>query len=114
MPAGFALIAWRLRQPAARIFFASMALHCLMDLPLHHDDAHRHFLPLSTWRFRSPISYWDPRHFGSLVAGAELLGVLAGSIVLARPPNPRSVRVTAVAVLASYAVYGVYAVMLRT
>ena len=43
-----ALIAWRFQQPAARILFASMALHCLMDLPLHHDDAHRHFLPFST------------------------------------------------------------------
>jgi hypothetical protein len=61
--------------------FASIILHCLQDLPLHHDDGHRHFWPLSNFRFESPISYWDPNHhaiWGSLfevicVIGATLL-----------------------------------------
>ena len=35
--------------------FASMALHCFKDLPLHNDDAHRHFFPLSDWRFKQPF-----------------------------------------------------------
>ena len=36
---------------------ASSLLHMVFDLPLHHDDAPRHFLPLTNWRFESPISY---------------------------------------------------------
>ena len=46
---------------------ASMLLHIALDLPLHHDDGHRHFWPLSNWRFSSPVSYWDPNHYGSYV-----------------------------------------------
>lgn len=44
--------------------FLGMGLHALFDLPLHHTDAHRHFWPLSDWRFHSPVSYWDANHFG--------------------------------------------------
>lgn len=29
------------------LLFASMMLHVLGDLPLHHDDGHRHFFPFS-------------------------------------------------------------------
>jgi len=46
-----------LKQTAWGLFFASMVLHHLCDLPLHHDDAHRHFVPLSDVRFTSPVSY---------------------------------------------------------
>jgi hypothetical protein len=54
--------------PAA-ICLVSIIFHCLQDLPLHHDDGHRHFWPLSNFRFASPVSYWDPNHhaiWGSL------------------------------------------------
>lgn len=61
----------------------SMVLHIVGDLPLHHDDAHRHFFPFSDWRFISPISYWDPRHYGLLVTKIEILSVVASSIFLA-------------------------------
>jgi hypothetical protein len=60
-------------------FFASMIGHSLLDIPVHHDDAHRHFFPLSHYRFISPLSYWDPRHHGRLVAAVELLLVLGVS-----------------------------------
>lgn len=33
------------------IVFLSMVLHSLGDLPVHSDDAHRHFLPFSDYRF---------------------------------------------------------------
>ncbi|NJN75473.1 MAG: hypothetical protein HC796_03580 [Synechococcaceae cyanobacterium RL_1_2] len=61
----------------------SMVLHLLGDLPLHHEDAHRHFFPFSDWRFISPISYWDPRYHGLMVAKLEILSVIASSILLA-------------------------------
>ena len=67
------------RRPLLLALFASMLLHCLGDLPLHHDDAHRHFFPFSDWRFASPVSYWDPAHHGRLVGALEIAAVLAAS-----------------------------------
>lgn len=61
-----------------------MLLHHLGDLPLHHDDAHRHFFPLSNFRLISPVSYWDPQHYGTLVALVELAAVLVASAYLLR------------------------------
>ena len=60
----------------------SMLLHALGDLPLHHDDAHRHFFPFVDWRFISPLSYWNPDHHGDLISRLEFIGVLIGSVFL--------------------------------
>jgi hypothetical protein len=78
------VVAWRLRLPRTLAFAASLFLHSLCDFPVHHDDAHRHFFPLSDWRFRSPISYWDPRHHGALGAALEVLSVWGALLALAR------------------------------
>ena len=78
------LAAWRLGRPGFALFFASMLLHQVLDLPIHRDDAHRHFLPLTDWRFSSPVSYWDPAYHGALMAGVELALVVAASAVLWR------------------------------
>ena len=80
--AGLALAWWR---GSARWsgLFASVILHCLLDLPLHHDDGHRHFLPLSDWRFESPVSYWDAAHLGWLGAGIEAALATGAGVVLA-------------------------------
>lgn len=56
-------------------FFASVLLHSLLDVPFHVHDAHRHFLPFSSWRFVSPLSYWDVRHHGRVVGCAEAVVV---------------------------------------
>jgi hypothetical protein len=77
-------IAAALQRPLWAFCFASMLLHHLGDLPLHHDDAHRHFFPLSNFRLISPVSYWDPQHYGTLVALVELVAVLAASAYLLR------------------------------
>ena len=81
---------------------ASALIHVLCDFPLHHDDAHRHFLPLTNWRFRSPVSYWDPKHFGIIVAICELVMAVSMSVVLTFKRYSRSVRVSAGIVLAIY------------
>ncbi|MGK7889157.1 MAG: hypothetical protein AB4042_07465 [Leptolyngbyaceae cyanobacterium] len=78
---GFAWMAWK-QSPVGMAFFASMALHVFGDLPLHHDDGHHHFFPLSNWRFDSPVSYWDPNHYGLIVAPIEILVTLVGCIIL--------------------------------
>jgi hypothetical protein len=92
-------------------FFASMVFHSLGDLALHHHDAHRHLFPFSDWRFSSPISYWDPQHFGQIVAPLEAAAVVIGCIILAA--RFRSVRARGlIACLAGvYAVYWGYALV---
>jgi len=78
------LLAWRARMQVIMVFFASMLMHSLFDFPLHHNDAHRHFWPLSDFRFASPVSYWDPAYYGQWMAPLELIVVLAGGAWLLR------------------------------
>jgi hypothetical protein len=56
--------------------FASIICHSLLDIPVHNDDAHRHFFPVSDYRFISPLSYWDVNHYGRIVAFVEILLVI--------------------------------------
>ena len=70
------LIAYYLGWPSVQILCMSMILHSLGDLPVHNDDAHRHFFPFSNYRFISPFSYWDRNHYGSIVSLVEMLLVL--------------------------------------
>ena len=56
----------------ALTFFALAALmHLALDLPLHRDDARPHFRPITDWVFESPVSYWDPEHYGWLAGPLE-------------------------------------------
>ena len=58
------------------VFAGSCLAHMACDFPLHVEDAHRHFFPLSSWRFRSAVSYYNPNHYGVQAASCEaLLGV---------------------------------------
>ncbi|MEG4798997.1 hypothetical protein QUB63_02640 [Microcoleus sp. ARI1-B5] len=70
------LIAYYFGWQNVQILFLSMILHSLGDWPVHNDDAHRHFFPFSNYRFISPISYWDRKHYGSIVSLVEMLLVL--------------------------------------
>jgi hypothetical protein len=79
-----ALAAWVAGSRAGLAMSASMALHCLLDLPLHREDAHGHFFPLSSWRFTSPVSYWDVRHYGAYAMAAEVTLTVVGCVVLLR------------------------------
>jgi len=78
------VVAWRARLSVWAIFFASMFCHSLLDFPVHHSDAHQHFFPFSDCRFISPVSYWDPAHFGLWVSALEVLIMLVGSAYLLR------------------------------
>ena len=99
---GLALsLGWGAGQPAA--FFASALLHACSDLPVHGEDAHRHFLPLSQYRFISPLSYWDARRHGRWVALLEALLVVLATAVLWRWPLDGWARALLVAVNGWYA-----------
>ena len=78
---GVAISHW-LQKPFWKIMFISMIIHCIFDFFVHNDDAHRHFLPLTNYRFISPFSYWDPRHHGKLVALGELILLIGSSLYL--------------------------------
>ncbi|MCR9135800.1 MAG: hypothetical protein NXI27_07395 [Alphaproteobacteria bacterium] len=75
---------WRVAMIVA--FFAGAALiHVASDLPVHVDDAHAHLWPLFGWRFRSPISYWHPDHFGTIVSIVEIgVGLILSAILWRR------------------------------
>lgn len=88
---------------------ASALLHMLFDLPLHNDDAHRHFLPLSDWRFVSPISYWDARHFGHVIIWVELASALIMSLFVSWRGPSRPMQIIAILTLLSYVGFSVFA-----
>ncbi|WP_088243688.1 hypothetical protein [Calothrix rhizosoleniae] len=64
------------------VLFMSALAHSLLDFPVHNDDAHRHFYPFSHYRFISPISYWNPKYHGRVVALVEKLLVLGATIYI--------------------------------
>lgn len=76
--------AWKYQNQFLKLLCLSMLLHFALDLPLHHDDAHRHLFPLLDWRYQSAISYWDPRHYGRIVSLLEAAAVLVCCYVLFR------------------------------
>ena len=103
-----ALMGWWLRQPLILILALSALLHLSLDFPFHNDDAHAHFWPLTTWRFESPLSYWDPDHFGLWAAAAEFLLALVLIVMLWRRfpgPFPRAGLVVALAAYVAVPAY---------
>lgn len=69
---------WRRR---VRFFAAGALVHSLIDIAVHHDDGPLVFFPFS-WsiRFVSPVSYWDPDHYGWLVRPIDLAVTVAGAV----------------------------------
>ena len=55
-------------------FFLSVFLHCCLDFPFHHSNAHSQFLPFSMYIFRSPLSYYEYEYYGYIV-GPILCGI---------------------------------------
>lgn len=101
------------RYVAALMLFALAALtHILGDLPLHVDDGHAHFVPLSQWRFESPVSYWDPRFYGNSFALIELALGLGLIIALWRRFSRPAVRAILVIATLAYAVPYIWFVLL--
>jgi membrane-bound metal-dependent hydrolase YbcI (DUF457 family) len=69
---------WRIRPGKVQHwlfwFFSSSAVHAGIDIFTHYDDGPLVFWPFN-WniRFNSPISYWDPAHFGAEFMIFEIL-----------------------------------------
>ena len=101
------VLALLLRTAPGTAFAASGLLHTAIDFCVHHDDARRQLWPLSDYVFASPVSYWDPAHYGLIVAPLEVAACLAFSVILWRrfPARlPRALIVLAMLAEASPAV----------
>ncbi len=96
---------WRV----AVLFLASMLIHAFADLPLHREDAHRHFFPLSDWKFMSPVSYWDPSHFGGYAVIGEIIFVFAVTVYLYRRYEGRGRKIVGALGLI-YATFGLFVI----
>ncbi|MFK7765878.1 MAG: metal-dependent hydrolase [Mariniblastus sp.] len=64
-------ICWSIRTQFPRLsrwglfFLAACTLHSVVDILTHNDDGPLMFFPFNwTYRFSSPVSYWDPDHYG--------------------------------------------------
>ena len=100
------LIAWKLQKPLLVALFVSMLLHAVGDFPLHAEDAHRHFFPLSDWRFISPISYWDPTRFGNWISVIEaIVTVATATFMMVKIPSCRKLAAVLLLIYLAYQVY---------
>lgn len=77
-----AIISYWLKKPRLCLFSLANLLHFIEDFFLHNDDAHAHFFPLSSYTFQSPLSYWDPKNFGVIIAIIENVIILVLSVLL--------------------------------
>lgn len=91
---------------------ASALLHMLCDLPLHNDDAHRHFLPLSHWRWESPFSYWDPRHYGRFFMWLELVLAVGACLFVGFGGKSFPMRLLALGTLSLYGLAITFAIVM--
>ena len=81
---------------ALQAFGLGCAVHTALDIPVHHNDGPLLLFPFNwSLRFDSPVSYYDPDHYGSIVAPIDLtitvVGLAAiGWIALRRRRSRRS------------------------
>lgn len=76
----YTVFLWRWRSIPGKVqhwlfwFFSGSVLHTSLDILTHFDDGPLLLWPLNwKFRFQSPISYWDPAHFGNLFIIFEIL-----------------------------------------
>lgn len=93
---------------ALAAFALAAFIHVLADLPLHHDDGHPHFWPISHWVFASPVSYWDPQHYGHIWSVIEIVLSVALVLILWRRFQSVWVRFLLILSLSAYGGIAVY------
>ena len=72
-------------------FFLASSIHTALDIPTHVYDGPLLLFPLNwSWRFESPISYWDSRYFGREFAVFELVLDIALIAILVVMPFLRT------------------------
>ena len=98
-----ALLAYWLGWRIVMFLASAVLIHLCLDFPFHAADAHKHFWPLTDWRFQSPLSYLNDHHHARWVGALELGLVLISMAVLWQRFHNRLVRGGLVAGLVSLA-----------
>ena len=116
MPLALMGLALSMRKKArgGTLFFGSIMLHLTADFFLHNDDAHRHFLPFTNWRFISPVSYWDPQHYGGIVSILEMVIAFSLGVLLIKTFHMKINGIIAGCWILIYALYEVYILVVWT
>ncbi|MFO1034423.1 MAG: hypothetical protein U1E15_10225 [Hyphomicrobiales bacterium] len=71
------------------LFSASALLHSGVDFLVHREDAHMSLWPLTRWKFISPVSYYDPAHYGHVMMVLELaMNLVLVAVLMRRFGNP--------------------------
>jgi len=101
-----------LRSPVFIELCGAALLHLGLDFLLHNDDGRAHFWPLSNWVFQSPVSYWDPDHYGNIAGALEVTLSLLCCVVLWRRFTGRKMRTLIAALgLTEFAPVIIFAIM---
>lgn len=77
-------LAFTVRIDWLKVFALAGLLHIAFDFPVHREDGHAHLWPFSDWKFVSPVSYWDPAHYGTIMLPVEAAIVAVTVVVLWR------------------------------
>ena len=85
---------WTLRSPLrdrVQAFAAGAGLHSVIDVLTHHDDGPLVLFPFSlSVRLSSPVSYWNPDHFGWFMRPIDVSISVLGVAWFARHWHRRS------------------------
>lgn len=81
---------------------AGAFLHSFVDLLVHTNDAHAQFLPVSEWRFHSPVSYYQRDHYGLWVGLLEAAIGISIAVWIVTRFKPRPPRILAVVLALPY------------
>lgn len=106
------IVGFALKRELILAFAASGLTHAVIDFLVHREDAHMQFWPLTRWKFVSPVSYWDPSHFGHYFGAFEALLGLAMAVVIFRRFRSKIVRVFLLLAMAVYVAVPAYFIML--
>ncbi len=74
------------RRPGrARAYADGWLSHLAIDFVTHHDDAWPPAWPVSGWRWRSPVSYWQTEHHARTWAAAETAALVLATVTVDAP-----------------------------
>jgi hypothetical protein len=94
------------------LFAGSALLHTAIDFICHREDAHMSFWPVTRWKFISPVSYYDPQHFGMWFSLFEVILGLIMAVILFRQFKHRALRATVAIAMMLYIAVPAYFIFL--
>ena len=111
---GLLVLGFILHTRATVIFAGSALLHSCIDFLVHRDDAHMSLWPITRWKFVSPVSYYDPAHYGFYFSLFEAALGLCMAALLFRQYSNWVLRGTLCFAMLIYVAVPAYFIFLRT